>query len=62
MDLMIMPVEITDADVLKLVELVKSGVREAVGTLIVEFGSFSHADDVEIRSLEQMADFYRKKL
>jgi fructose-bisphosphate aldolase class II len=62
MDLMIMSAEITDHDILELVELVKSGVREAVGTLIVEFGSCSHADDVEIRSLEQMADFYRSTL
>jgi fructose-bisphosphate aldolase class II len=62
MDLMIGPAEITDPDILELVELVKSGVREAVGTLIVEFGSCSHAGDVEIRSLEQMADFYRSKL
>jgi fructose-bisphosphate aldolase class II len=61
MDLMIRPVEITDADVLELIELIKSGVREAVGTLIVEFGSSAHAGDVEIRSLEQMADFYRKQ-
>jgi fructose-bisphosphate aldolase class II len=61
MDLMISPAEITDPDILKLVELVKSGVREAVGTLIVEFGSCSHAGDTEIRGLEQMADFYRSK-
>jgi fructose-bisphosphate aldolase class II len=61
MDLMIIPVEITDDDVLELTELIKSGVREAVGTLIVEFGSSSHAGDVEIRSLAQMAGFYRNK-
>jgi fructose-bisphosphate aldolase class II len=62
MDLMIMPLEITDPDVLELVELVKSGVRETVGALIVEFGSCFRAGDVEIRSLEQMADFYRSGL
>jgi fructose-bisphosphate aldolase class II len=62
MELMITRTEITDPDILELVELVKSGVREAVGTLIVEFGSCSHADDVAIRSLEQMADFYRNAL
>jgi len=58
MDLMVIPAEITDADILDLVELVKTGVREAVGTLIIEFGSVAHAGDVEIRNLEQMADFY----
>ena len=60
MDQMIVETEINDEDILKLVALVKAGVREVVGTLIVSFGSFGHADDVEVKSLEQMAQFYKK--
>jgi fructose-bisphosphate aldolase class II len=59
MDQMILEVNITDKDVLELVALVKAGVREVVGTLIVSFGSYGHADDVEIKTLEQMARFYK---
>jgi fructose-bisphosphate aldolase class II len=61
MDKMIVETEITDQDVLDLVALVKAGVKEVVGTLIVSFGSFGHADDVEIKSLEQMAQFYKNQ-
>ncbi|MDR1318286.1 MAG: class II fructose-bisphosphate aldolase, partial [Treponema sp.] len=60
MDLMIVETEITDPDVLDLVALVKAGVREVVGALIVSFGSLGHADDVETKSLEQMAQFYSR--
>ena len=59
MEQMIFEVEISDHDVLDLVALVKAGVKEVVGTLIVLFNSFGHADDVEIKSLEQMAEFYK---
>jgi len=61
MEQMIFEVEITDQDILDLVALVKAGVKEVVGTLIVLFNSFGHADDVEIKSLEQMAKFYKKQ-
>ena len=60
MDKMIVETQITDQDILDLVALVKAGVKEVVGTLIVSFGSFGHAFDVEIKSLEQMAQFYKK--
>ena len=59
MDKMIVETEITDEDVLDLVALVKAGVKEVVGALIVSFGSLGHADDVEIKSLEQMAQVYK---
>ena len=36
------------------------GVKEVVGTLIVEFGSFGKAPLVEQVSLEEMAERYRK--
>ena len=32
-----------------------------VGMLIVEFGSVGKAPRVEMRTLEQMADFYRRE-
>ncbi|MCL2477935.1 MAG: class II fructose-bisphosphate aldolase [Treponema sp.] len=61
MDQMIVEYDIKDSDILDLVELVKAGVREVVGTLIVQFGSFGHADDVEIKTLQQMAQFYKNQ-
>ena len=50
---------IPDADVGKLVERVEAGVKEAVGSLIVNFGSYGKAPLVQYKSLEQMAEFYR---
>ena len=50
---------IPDADVAKLIERVEAGVKEAVGSLIVNFGSYGKAPLVEMKSLEQMADFYK---
>ncbi len=41
-------------------DCVRRGVREAVGTLIVEFGSFGKAPLVEQVSLEEMAERYKK--
>jgi len=58
MDKMIVDTEITDPDYLDLVSMVKAGVKEVVGALIVLFGSYGHADDVELKDLEQMAQFY----
>ena len=34
---------------------------EVVGTLIVQFGSVGKAGLVEVKSLDEMAEFYRKK-
>jgi fructose-bisphosphate aldolase class II len=61
MDRMIIETEITDQDILELVGLVKAGVKEVVGALVVLFGSFGHVDDVEVKSLEQMAQFYKNQ-
>lgn len=58
MDMLIVDCEIKDADVLELVKLIKRGVGEVVGTLIVQFGSFGRSEIVELKSLEQMARFY----
>lgn len=45
----------------KLIDVVKEGVMEVVGTLIVEFSQVGKAPLVKQCSLEEMAEFYRKE-
>ena len=52
---------VPDEDRARLVEAIERGVREAVGTLIVEFGSFGKAPLIERVTLEQMAERYKKE-
>ena len=52
---------IPNDDVARICECIEKGVKEVVGTLIVRFGSFGKAPKVEIATLEQMADYYKKK-
>lgn len=51
---------IKDDDTAALVEVIEKGVKEAIGTLIVEFGSFGKAPLVEQVSLEEMIERYKK--
>lgn len=51
---------VPDADVAKVVDCIERGVREVVGTLIVNFDSVGKAPLVENVSLEEMAERYRK--
>ena len=51
---------IPDNDVAVLMERVEQGVKEAVGSLIVNFGSYGKAPLVEMKTLEDMAAFYAK--
>ena len=51
---------IANEDVAKVIEAVEKGVKEAVGTLIVEFDSFGKAPLVELVTLDEMADRYKK--
>lgn len=51
---------IPDQDAATLMDCVERGVKEVVGTLIVEFGSVGKAPLVERVSLEEMAERYRK--
>ncbi|WP_088187320.1 class II fructose-bisphosphate aldolase [Desulfosporosinus sp. FKA] len=44
----------------ELMACIKNGVKEVVGTQIVEFGSVGYAPKVEVISLEEMAERYRK--
>ncbi len=52
---------IPDEDVAAVVDCVERGVKEVVGTLIVQFGSVGYANKVECVSLEEMAQRYRAK-
>lgn len=51
---------IPDEHVAAIVDCVERGVKEVVGTLIVEFGSVGKAPLVECVSLEEMAERYKK--
>ena len=50
---------IPDQDVAAVVDCIERGVKEVVGTLIVEFGSVGYANKVECVTLEEMAERYR---
>ncbi len=52
---------VPDGDVAQVVDCIERGVREVVGTLIVEFESVGKGPLVEAVSLEEMAERYRKK-
>lgn len=51
---------IPDEDVAAIVDCVERRVKEVVGTLIVQFGSFGKAPLVEQVSLDEMAERYKK--
>lgn len=50
---------IPDDDVAAVVDCIERGVKEVVGTLIVQFGSFGKAPLVENVSLDEMAERYK---
>ena len=52
---------VPDEDVGCIVDCIERGVREVVGTLIVEFDSVGKAPLIENISLDEMAERYRKK-
>lgn len=52
--------EIPNDDIKAICECIERGVREVVGTLIVEFGSVGKAPLVQHVTLEEMAERYRK--
>lgn len=51
---------IPNDDVARICNCIEAGVKEVVGTLIVQFGSYGHAPQVEMVSLEQMAERYKR--
>ena len=52
---------VPDEDVGRIVDCIERGVREVVGTLIVEFDSVGKAPLIESVSLDEMAERYRAK-
>ena len=52
---------VPDEDVGCIVDCIERGVREVVGTLIVEFDSVGKAPLIENVSLDEMAERYRRK-
>lgn len=57
---MVMYGRIPDDDVAAVTDCVERGVKEVVGTLIVQFGSYGKAPLVEQVSLDQMGERYKK--
>ncbi len=53
--------DIPTAQVQRLVDAIKDGVMEGIGRLLVSFDQVGKARFVETRSLEEMADYYKKK-
>ena len=51
---------VPNEDVARIVEAVEKGVKEAVGTLIVDFDSYGKAPLVEQVTLDEMAERYKK--
>lgn len=51
---------IPDPDVAAVTDCIERGVKEVVGTLIVQFGSFGKAPLVACRTLEEMKEYYRR--
>ena len=52
---------VPDGDVARLMECVEKGVKEAVGTLIVQFGAYGKAPLVKRPSLEEMKEYYKNE-
>lgn len=50
---------IPNPDVAAIIAVVEAGVKEVVGALIVQFGSYGQASNVKYRSLDEMAEFYK---
>lgn len=51
---------IPDDDTAKIVSCIERGVKEVVGTLIVQFGSYGKAPLVACKTLDEMKEYYRE--
>lgn len=60
MEILIKGLPTEDEDINAIIDCFKRGVREVVGTLIVEFGSVGYAPKIELISLDEMAERYKK--
>jgi len=61
MEQMIIMNNVKDIEVAELENLIGAGVKEVVGALVIHFGSYGHKGDVEIKSLSEMAEIYKKQ-
>lgn len=52
---------VPDEDVALIVDCMERGVKEATAPLIAQFGSIGHAPDVELVTLDEMAERYKKE-
>ncbi len=52
--------EINHSDLTLVTDCIEKGVKEVIGTLIVEFGSVGKAPLVELATLDEMAEVYKK--
>lgn len=52
---------IHDGDVRAVCDCIEKGVKEVVGALIVSFGSVGKASRIPVKTLDEMAEFYRKE-
>ncbi len=52
---------VMDDDTASIIEMMARGVREIVGTMIVNFGSVGYAPKIECVTLEQMANRYKRE-
>ncbi len=53
--------DIPDKDVAAVTDCIERGVKEVVGMLIVQFGSYGKAPLIQCKTLEEMKEFYREK-
>lgn len=53
--------KISDPDVGAVIDCLKRGTVSAIAPLLVEFGSFRHAQEVHMMTLDEMAEKYRKE-
>ena len=51
---------IPNPDVAEIIGCIERGVKEVVGTLIVQFGSYGKAPLVSGKTLDEMKEFYRE--
>ncbi len=60
MDILITGADTDNSDIMDLTDCIQRGVKEVVGTLIIEFGSVGYAPRIEQTTLDEMSERYRK--
>ena len=53
--------DIPNEAVERITKLIEAGVKEVVGKLVVDFGQVGKAPKVELKTLDEMAEIYRKE-